>query len=255
MNPLLWIYRDLNRSERQSLCTFENDTNRAGLDIASSQAASIEDCCTLCLETFGCKAWVYGTLGGPWSGTCWLKHSVPPAYGYTHLMSGIVQDSERPVLICPPNIETELDSDMDTIPVTWILRNASDNSGTVRVSGSPEPGSYFAIGVTKVAYEAEDPMGNTATCEFVVTVKDSWKPVVICPSNVETKTALGMPNIRVTWAFPNATDNSGNVSVTGSHEPGSNFTIGVTTVSYEAEDPSGNTANCWFSVIVQGMLN
>ncbi|XP_070550009.1 hyalin-like [Ptychodera flava] len=238
---------------KESLCTFEDDKNRPGLDIAGMRASkhSSGDCCTFCQETFGCKAWAYGKPGGPWAGICWLKHSVPQASGLSHMMSGIVQDSERPVLVCPPDIETDLDSDMNTIPVTWILPNASDNSGTVRVSGSPEPGSNFAIGVTKIAYKAEDPMGNTATCEFSVTVKDTRKPVIICPSTVETKTFLDKPSVPVTWSFPNATDNSGNVTMTGSHEPGSNFTIGVTTVSYESEDPSGNIANCWFSVIVK----
>ncbi|XP_070547456.1 hyalin-like [Ptychodera flava] len=141
---------------------------------------------------------------------------------------------------------------MQTIQVTWILPNASDNSGTVRVSGSLESGSAFTIGVTNVSYKAEDPSGNTASCEFSVTVKEeSEKPVITCPPNIETTTDIAVSNIRVTWEFPNATDNSGNVTVTGSHEPGSNFTIGVTTVSYVATDPSGNTANCWFIVRIR----
>ncbi|XP_070550964.1 uncharacterized protein [Ptychodera flava] len=70
---------------------------------------------------------------------------------------------------------------------------------------------------------------------------------------MERSTNLDVHTIQVTWTLPNATDNSGVVSLTGSHEPGCNFTIGVTTVSYEAEDSSGNTARCSFSVTVKAV--
>ncbi|XP_070550953.1 uncharacterized protein [Ptychodera flava] len=142
---------------------------------------------------------------------------------------------------------------MPTVSLTWILPNASDNSGTFRMSGSHEPGSKFSIGITTISYTVEDPSGNTASCWFNITVKDTEKPNVICPSNIETKIFLDMPVVSLTWTLPNVSDNSGTVSMSGSHEPGSNFSIGITTVSYKAKDPSGNTAFCWFNVTVKGV--
>ncbi|XP_070560919.1 polycystin-1-like protein 3 isoform X2 [Ptychodera flava] len=62
-----------------------------------------------------------------------------------------------------------------------------------------------------------------------------------------------MHTIELTWSLPSVSDNSGSVSLFVSHESGSNFSIGVTTVSYIAEDPSGNTAYCWFSVAVKAV--
>ncbi|XP_070550965.1 hyalin-like [Ptychodera flava] len=255
--------------------------------------SSNNDCCATCLATFGCKAWVY-----VWPVGCFLKNAAGPTSSWLlGMTTGIVQDSEKPILTCPPSIETDSDTytmqvtwllptatdnsgtarvsgnrepgnsgkpaiscppgietstHMSDIQVTWSIPNAMDNSGSVNVTGSHEPGSNFTIGVTTVSYVAEDPSGNIANCSFSVRVTDSGKPVITCPAGIETTTYIDMPNIKVTWAFPNAMDNSGRVSVTGSHEPGSNFTIGVTTVSYVAEDPSGNTANCWFSVKVTG---
>ncbi|XP_070547430.1 hyalin-like [Ptychodera flava] len=242
------------QNEGLSLCTFEDGFNRPGLDMAGMplSISSSEDCCAACIETFGCKAWAYRKPGDN-PPVCFLKHSVPDKSASPILISGFVQDSEQPVVICPPNIETDLEPNMRTIQVSWMLPNASDNSGTVRVSGNREPGSNFTTGVTAVSYEAEDPMGNTASCEFTVTVRDSAKPVITCPPGIKTTTYIHMPHIPVTWEFPNATDNSGSVTVTGSHEPGSNFTIGVTIVSYVAEDTFGNTAECWFSVTIGGM--
>ncbi|XP_070550048.1 hyalin-like [Ptychodera flava] len=162
-----------------------------------------------------------------------------------------VRDVLQPVLICPPNIETDLDSDKHSVQVSWILPNASDNSGTVLVSGSHEPGTEFTVGITTVSYEAEDPTGNTANCEFNVTVRDSVQPILNCPQNIITDLNADKHTAQVSWILPNASDNSGIVYVSGSHEPGTEFTIGVTTVSYQAEDPTGNTANCEFNVTVR----
>ena len=56
----------------------------------------------------------------------------------------------------------------------------------------------------------------------------------------------------MTWQSVVSTDNSGNVSLTGSHEPGRDLNIGSIVVYYEAQDPSGNMAFCNFTVTVTG---
>ena len=55
------------------------------------------------------------------------------------------------------------------------------------------------------------------------------------------------------WTPPTATDNSGvAVTLTSNYIPGDNFTIGKTTVIYEAVDIYGNTANYSFDIVVTG---
>ena len=53
------------------------------------------------------------------------------------------------------------------------------------------------------------------------------------------------------WIEPTATDNSGNLPIIiKSHEPGTSFAEGNTTVSYIAIDDAGNQADCSFVVFV-----
>ena len=55
---------------------------------------------------------------------------------------------------------------------------------------------------------------------------------------------------------PMATDNLGVISLSSSPQLASphTFSEGITTVIYEAEDPTGNKAYCHFKVSVQGKI-
>ena len=66
---------------------------------------------------------------------------------------------------------------------------------------------------------------------------------------------LGPPQTaKVVWEKPNATDNAGIVpDVTCNPPSGTNFTAGLSTVTCEAVDGSGNTAECNFEVNVTGV--
>ena len=51
-----------------------------------------------------------------------------------------------------------------------------------------------------------------------------------------------------------ASDNSGFVTLTSSHDPGSSFSVGTTEVNYTAVDGAGNMAQvCAFNVTINGM--
>ncbi len=59
----------------------------------------------------------------------------------------------------------------------------------------------------------------------------------------------------VHWEEPIATDNSGQIAdLTKSHSSGQRFSIGGTTVTYTATDPSDNTVTLTFLVIVIGKM-
>lgn len=78
--------------------------------------------------------------------------------------------------------------------------------------------------------------------------------------DVEVPVISGLPNdivqntAEVTWSPPTATDNSGSVFLTTSHEPRSSFSVGTTTVSYTASDSSNNIAIESFTVTIEGNL-
>lgn len=72
-----------------------------------------------------------------------------------------------------------------------------------------------------------------------------------CPEHIVETVELGVSGTTVVWGEPLATDTSGVVTlVSSSHEPGSFFSAGVSTVTYTFSDSSGNEYECSFDVTV-----
>ncbi len=91
-----------------------------------------------------------------------------------------------------------------------------------------------------------------ATCIQTIRMTDSSLPVMSnCPSNI-TIAADQTCSAKVSWTPPTATDNCGIQSLTGSHNPGDLFPIGVTTVRYTVVDVCGNSSVCSFTITVTG---
>ena len=72
------------------------------------------------------------------------------------------------------------------------------------------------------------------------------------PSQESQNTDPGQPYARVIWTPPTATDNSGPVTLTSTHEPGTLFNIGTHTVAYTARDQSSNVITASFEVNIIG---
>jgi hypothetical protein len=91
--------------------------------------------------------------------------------------------------------------------VAWAVPTAVDNvNGAVPVTCS-RSSSVFPLGVTNISCWAADSARNNVSCSFSVTVVDNTPPVVSCPNNSVVMSLLSINNI--TWAVPNATDNTG----------------------------------------------
>ncbi|XP_071489593.1 uncharacterized protein [Diadema antillarum] len=179
---------------------------------------------------------------------------------FSVVVSGI-GDTISPVITgCPSDINLDLPSDfLSDVSVTWIEPTATDDSGSVSLTQTAIPGDIFPLGSTEVTYTFSDPSGNSATCSFSVVVSgmlasgDTISPVITgCPSDIN----LDLPSdflssVSVSWTEPTATDDSGFVSSTSTHQPGDIFDVGSqTTVVYTFSDSAGNTAICAFDVIV-----
>ena len=83
---------------------------------------------------------------------------------------------------------------------------------------------------------------------------DSESPVITGLPSLVRNTNPGQPNARVTWTPPTAIDNSGPVTLTSNHQPGSLFNIGTHTVVYTANDQHGNVETASFEVTVIGIF-
>jgi gliding motility-associated-like protein len=161
----------------------------------------------------------------------------------------IINDTESPVITgCPADIIVSTNTSCEAI-VSWTAPMTADNCW-VELSSSHHSGNTFPLGTTVVTYTATDSSLNKTTCTFNVIVNISDAPEVIaCPSDISVY-ANDQEEAIVTWKDPEGSVLCGGLVVTKSHEPGSTFFIGTTSVVYDFKDGSGNTSTCTFNVLV-----
>ena len=74
--------------------------------------------------------------------------------------------------------------------------------------------------------------------------------------SIVDSTANGSTTMNITWTAPSASDNSGFVTLTSSHDSGTLFSVGTTEVNYTAVDAAGNMADvCAFNITINGMYS
>jgi hypothetical protein len=82
-----------------------------------------------------------------------------------------VVDQEAPVISgCPTNQSIVVAAGVYNSTFTWTAPTATDNSGSVSLVTSNEPGTAFRWGTHLVTYTATDDSGNIALCQFYITV-------------------------------------------------------------------------------------
>jgi len=154
-----------------------------------------------------------------------------------------VQSLDPCVLTCPSNIVVQNDLDECGAIVNYPPAAASPTCGK-KVS-APSSGSFFPVGETTVYVTTT----SNNSCSFTVTVNDTQKPSITCPSNIVVYNDPGYCSALVTYSVT-ATDNCPGVSVVSSPPSGFAFPVGVTTVLSTATDAHGNTETCSFTVTV-----
>ena len=79
----------------------------------------------------------------------------------------------------------------------------------------------------------------------------------MCVEDIQQTIELGGTSANIFWIEPTASDLSGIATLESrSHNPGSTFPVGQTTVTYVFTDSAGNTATCLFCLeIIQGMVH
>jgi ELWxxDGT repeat protein len=161
-----------------------------------------------------------------------------------------VQDTLAPRLSCPAGVAAEA-TQATGAQVTYPSATASDASGTVTLAYSQPSGTVFPLGVNRVSVTATDGSGNSASCAFTVSVRDTLPPTLTCPFNV-TAEALDPRGVSVTYPPAVVTDAvSALTSTVYSKDSGSSFLPGQTRVTVMATDESGNAATCNFYVTVR----
>ncbi|HKP86800.1 MAG TPA: HYR domain-containing protein, partial [Blastocatellia bacterium] len=81
-----------------------------------------------------------------------------------------INDTQPPVITCPPNITAIPANVNDACTVVNFTTTASDNCAGMVVICNPPSGSCFPVGVTTITCTATDATGNVATCSFTISV-------------------------------------------------------------------------------------
>ncbi|XP_071800225.1 angiopoietin-1 receptor-like isoform X2 [Asterias amurensis] len=163
----------------------------------------------------------------------------------------------NPIISCPPDVMRYISSRTEEVSVTWPLPTASDSSSIVSLTSNPvypSGSGMFGSGTHYISYTATDGAGNQASCSFTITVTsdDKAPSVTGCPDPIKVNLPQGNSDVAVPWTVPSTSETIG-VSQTETHQPGSRFTDGVTTVQYTFTDQAGNSAFCTFNVIVSAL--
>jgi HYR domain-containing protein/surface protein with Ig-like domain len=174
--------------------------------------------------------------------------------GLASVNSGVltVLGGGAPVITgCPANITVNTGPGRLTCDqvASWTPPTASDSCG-VSLSSNHNPGDTFPVGTTTVIYTAMDPAGNTATCSFTVTVKDTTPPIVLTKNIAVNLDDTGHATITTADVDAGSRDACGAVSLSLDN---TNFTcanLGANTVKLTATDSSGNSATATATVTV-----
>ena len=158
----------------------------------------------------------------------------------------------------PPNVvldqNTVISLDMNgeaTIAPDIFDDNSTDNcGGNVIFSTTQINFNCTDIGTQNIALVILDDSGNSTMATAVATIRDNLSPVITCPT-IQT---LGCDQF-VEYPLPTVTDNcTQNITPTlvAGLPSGSEFPVGVTTITFEAMDDYNNTSACSFDVTVAG---
>ena len=168
-----------------------------------------------------------------------------------------VNDTEAPTMTCPAAISLSTATNTCSATATYTNPSFTDNCApttgvATRISGLIS-GSTFPIGNSNVVFQATDAAGNTRRCTMVVTVTDNQPPVITCPAPVVV-TGSGTPcKAVVFYGSTTASDNcAGTLTpfLFSGLSSGSQFPAGVTTNTFRAVAPNGQSSECSFTVTV-----
>ena len=157
-----------------------------------------------------------------------------------------VEDNIAPTITCPADITVGTDEGQCSAEVSYDVNVADNCSATLVQTSGLASGSDFPVGTTQNSYTATDVAGNTATCDFEVTVVDDEAPEIICPADLAFDCVDDVP-----VADPNdalASDNCPGVTITVSESDNGGLGCSSDPLdiqrTYTATDNAGNTASC-----------
>lgn len=175
----------------------------------------------------------------------------------------IVVDAENPTFspACPGNISVNSDAGLCGSATSYTRPKGIDNCGvpqTLQTDGTGlTAGSFFPVGVTNQIWITTDTAGNTATCNFTVTVTDVELPTFsTCITPQTFNSDNGSCDAVLSYLMPVGIDNCANtalaqIDATG-FVNGDTFPFGSTFQEFTVTDDALNpgASSCLIEIIV-----
>lgn len=138
--------------------------------------------------------------------------------------------------------------------VTWTPPTFTDNCpGSVNVTSTHNPGTFFYFGTTQVTYTAVDAAGNVGTCTFNIVVNDIQAPVANCKNITVALNAGGTVTVNPNQVDNNSTDNCF-FNYTSAPATYTCVNMGPNTYTLVITDGGGLTSTCNATVTVTDNL-
>ncbi len=158
-------------------------------------------------------------------------------------------EHDIPIIVCQ-DITVSLDENgnytLDPVDLISSYEDCNDLDFTVNQSIF----DCSDIGNNSIKIIATDGCGNEDGCKARLTIVDDTPPIISCPGDITIDANQAGCSAIVSWTPATATDNCNGVDITSTHEPNSRFPLGITTVTYYAEDGTGNISSCSFDIEV-----
>jgi gliding motility-associated-like protein len=143
-----------------------------------------------------------------------------------------------------------------TVSITnsFVLLSAQDVCGIDTTYLSQTSFTCSNIGSNIVTIFARDVNGNIDSCQSIVTVLDSTKPLVICTDTTVFLTNSGSVSIDTSFVHVSSSDNCGIDSVYLSRNSFNCLNVGTNSVQLYVKDSNGNIDSCSAIVTVRDTL-
>ncbi len=163
-------------------------------------------------------------------------------------------------LECPENLILSTPIGASEVLVNWELpitnTNCEINSSELIQLSGPTNGTFLPVGTSIVSYEYKTGCDLTTSCSFEIIINSSDAVISYsCPNDISVNALIGATGIPVDWEEPTASSDcfmTGiDINQTDGLENGSEFPIGMTTVTYKIQDACETVQVCSFEVNVQ----
>ncbi|HLP20093.1 MAG TPA: T9SS type A sorting domain-containing protein, partial [Chitinophagales bacterium] len=161
-----------------------------------------------------------------------------------------IEDTIRPVANCQ-NITRYLNTaGTASVSAVQINNGSTDACGIASLSVSPASFTCANVGANTVTLTVTDNNGNTSSCNAIVTIEDTIRPVANCQNITSYLNAAGTATASAVQVNNGSSDACGIASLSLSNTSFTCANVGANTVTLTVADVNGNSSTCSATVTV-----